>query len=121
ISPMELMCSVHGDAISTDDEPASATPSRAVFVSLSVIMGVTTFASLLLNGLVVVASVRYKELRQPLNSALLSLAAADLGMALAGGLPNTITNAVGGLVMGRGGCVTEGFLMSLFGEITGLC
>nr|XP_032828234.1 parapinopsin-like [Petromyzon marinus] len=96
-------------------EPASATPSRAVFVSLSVIMGVTTFASLLLNGLVVVASVRYKELRQPLNSALLSLAAADLGMALAGGLPNTITNAVGGLVMGRGGCVTEGFLMSLFG------
>nr|ANV21070.1 parapinopsin [Geotria australis] len=96
-------------------EPSSATPSRAVFVSLSVIMGITTFASLLLNGLVVVASLRHKELRQPLNTSLLSLAAADLGMALAGGLPNTVTNAVGGLVMGRAGCITEGFLMSFFG------
>ncbi|KAM6977809.1 parapinopsin a [Aplochiton taeniatus] len=94
--------------------------SRRGYTILAVIMGVFSVSGVFLNVLVVVVTARHRQLRQPLNYALVNLAVADLGCAMFGGIPTAITNAMGYFSLGRLGCVAEGFAVSFFG-IAGLC
>uniref|UniRef100_A0A8D2Q1K2 G-protein coupled receptors family 1 profile domain-containing protein n=1 Tax=Varanus komodoensis TaxID=61221 RepID=A0A8D2Q1K2_VARKO len=86
----------------------------------SIIMATSCTLSVILNTTVIVVTIKYKQLRQPINYSLVNLAIADLGAALLGGSLNVETNAVGYYNLGRAGCVTEGFAMAFFG-IVALC
>ncbi|XDV51347.1 hypothetical protein PO909_020234 [Leuciscus waleckii] len=92
----------------------------AGFITLSLLMAVFSITSVVLNTTVIVVTLRHKQLRQPLNFALVNLAVADLGITLTGSVPYVVSNAVGYYIMGRVGCVLEGFSVALFG-ITSLC
>uniref|UniRef100_A0A8C2XES1 Rhodopsin n=1 Tax=Cyclopterus lumpus TaxID=8103 RepID=A0A8C2XES1_CYCLU len=94
--------------------------SQTGYTVLAVIMGVFSMAGILLNVLVIVVTVRHRQLRQPLSYALVNLAICDLGCAVFGGLPTTVTSAMGYFSLGQVGCVLEGFAVSFFG-ISSLC
>ena len=64
----------------------------------------------------VVVTISHRQLRQPLNFALVNLAIADLGCAIFCGVPTMVTNAMGYFSLGRLGCVLEGFAVAFFGE-----
>ncbi|XP_067090275.1 parapinopsin-like [Osmerus mordax] len=83
-------------------------------------MAIFTGPAIVLNATVIVVTLMHRQLRQPLNYALVNMAVADLGAALTGGVLSVVNNAVGYFSMGRVGCVMEGFSVSLFG-ITSLC
>ncbi|XP_061908083.1 parapinopsin a [Entelurus aequoreus] len=83
-------------------------------------MGVFSVMGVALNIMVIVVTVRHKQLRQPLSYALVNLAVCDLGCALFGGLPTMVTTAMRYTDFGRVGCVLEGFAVSFFG-IASLC
>ncbi|XP_061419010.1 parapinopsin-like isoform X2 [Lethenteron reissneri] len=105
---------------SSTNETSTATPAPSLgpvgYGLLAALMGVTTAASVTLNSIVVATTVRYRALRQPLNYALLSLACADLGVALGGGVATTVTNALRSqLQMEDALCQAEGFLVAFFG------
>ncbi|XP_015246089.1 PREDICTED: parapinopsin-like [Cyprinodon variegatus] len=94
--------------------------SRAGFIVLSIIMAFFTIPAIVLNATVIIVSLMNKQLRQPLNYALVNMAVADLGTAMTGGVLSVINNAQGYFSLGRTGCVMEGFAVSLCG-ITSLC
>ncbi|KAG7519812.1 parapinopsin-like [Solea senegalensis] len=94
--------------------------SRGVYTALAAIMGALSVAGIALNVLVIAVTVRHRQLRQPLSYALVNLAVCDLGCAVFGGLPTTVTTATGHFGLGRVGCVLEGFAVAFFG-ITSLC
>ncbi|XP_061687557.1 parapinopsin b [Syngnathoides biaculeatus] len=83
-------------------------------------MALFTGPAIALNATVIIVSLVHKQLRQPLNYALVNMAAADLGSAMTGGVLSVVNNALGYFSLGRTGCVMEGFAVSLFG-ITSLC
>lgn len=90
--------------------------SQTGFTTLAAIMGVFSVAGIILNVLVIVVTVSHRKLRQPLSYALVNLAICDLGCAVFGGLPTTVTSAMGYFSLGRVGCVLEGFAVAFFGE-----
>lgn len=92
--------------------------SRTGYTILAVIMGVFSAAGIILNVVVIVVTVKHRQLRQPLSYALVNLAVCDLGCAVFGGLPTTVTSAMGYFNLGRVGCVLEAFAVSFFGEST---
>ncbi|XP_041836700.1 parapinopsin-like [Melanotaenia boesemani] len=94
--------------------------SRTGFIILSIIMAIFTFPAIVLNATVIIVSLMHKQLRQPLNYALVNMAVADLGTAMTGGVLSVVNNAQGYFSLGRTGCVMEGFAVSLCG-ITSLC
>ncbi|XP_018536989.1 parapinopsin-like [Lates calcarifer] len=94
--------------------------SRVGFIILSIIMALFTGPAIVLNATVIIVSLMHKQLRQPLNYALMNMAVADLGTAMTGGVLSVVNNAQGYFSLGRTGCVMEGFAVSLFG-ITSLC
>ncbi|XP_039652547.1 parapinopsin-like isoform X1 [Perca fluviatilis] len=94
--------------------------SRIGFIILSIIMAIFTGPAIILNATVIIVSLMHKQLRQPLNFALVNMAVADLGTAMTGGVLSVVNNAQGYFSLGRTGCVMEGFAVSLFG-ITSLC
>uniref|UniRef100_UPI0037E7C5DE parapinopsin-like n=1 Tax=Semicossyphus pulcher TaxID=241346 RepID=UPI0037E7C5DE len=94
--------------------------SRTGFIILSIIMALFTGPAIVLNATVIIVSLMHKQLRQPLNFALVNMAVADLGTAMTGGVLSVVNNAQGYFSLGRTGCVMEGFAVSLFG-ITSLC
>ncbi|KAK5933997.1 hypothetical protein CgunFtcFv8_014433 [Champsocephalus gunnari] len=94
--------------------------SRTGFLILSIIMAIFTVPAIILNATVIIVSLLHKQLRQPLNFALVNMAVADLGTAMTGGVLSVINNAQGYFSLGRTGCVMEGFAVSFFG-ITSLC
>uniref|UniRef100_A0A673G9G4 Parapinopsin a n=1 Tax=Sinocyclocheilus rhinocerous TaxID=307959 RepID=A0A673G9G4_9TELE len=109
--------------------PGSAIPTSAVndaimprmgYTILAVIIGFFSVFGIILNMTVIVVTLKHRQLRQPLNFALVNLAVADLGCATFGGLPTMVTNAMGYFSLGRVGCVLEGFAVAFFG-IAGLC
>ncbi|XP_051526141.1 parapinopsin a [Myxocyprinus asiaticus] len=109
--------------------PAGALPSDLVnddimprmgYTILAVIIGFFSFFGVILNVTVIIVTLQHRQLRQPLNFALVNLAVADLGCATFGGLPTMVTNAMGYFSLGRLGCVLEGFAVAFFG-IAGLC
>uniref|UniRef100_A0A8D2KYU0 G-protein coupled receptors family 1 profile domain-containing protein n=1 Tax=Varanus komodoensis TaxID=61221 RepID=A0A8D2KYU0_VARKO len=93
---------------------------RIGYTIIAIIMATSCTLSVILNTTVIVVTIKYKQLRQPINYSLVNLAIADLGAALLGGSLNVETNAVGYYNLGRAGCVTEGFAMAFFG-IVALC
>ncbi|TNM88859.1 parapinopsin-like [Takifugu flavidus] len=93
---------------------------RSGFIALSVIMALLTGPAIVLNATVIIVSLMHKQLRQPLNYALVNMAVADLGTAMTGGLLSVVNNAQGYFSLGRTGCVLEGFAVSLCG-IASLC
>uniref|UniRef100_A0A3Q0S1U0 Parapinopsin a n=1 Tax=Amphilophus citrinellus TaxID=61819 RepID=A0A3Q0S1U0_AMPCI len=94
--------------------------SRTGYTILAIIMGAFSVGGIILNVLVIVVTVRHRQLRQPLSYALVNLAVCDLGCAVFGGLPTTVTSAMGYFSLGRVGCVLEAFAVSFFG-IASLC
>ncbi|KAM3621632.1 uncharacterized protein V6R79_013836 [Siganus canaliculatus] len=94
--------------------------SRTGYIILSIIMACFTGPAIVLNTTVIIVTLMYKQLRQPLNYALVNMAVADLGTAMTGGVLSVVNNAQGHFSLGRTGCVMEGFAVSLFG-ITSLC
>ncbi|KAK2851493.1 hypothetical protein Q5P01_007769 [Channa striata] len=94
--------------------------SSTGYTVLAVIMGVFSVVGIILNVLVIVVTVRHRQLRQPLNYALVNLAICDLGCAVFGGVPTTVTSAMGYFSLGRVGCVLEAFAVAFFG-IASLC
>ncbi|XP_056585516.1 parapinopsin a isoform X1 [Triplophysa dalaica] len=94
--------------------------SRFGYTILAVIIGFFSVCGIILNVTVIVVTLRHRQLRQPLNFALVNLAVADLGCAVFGGLPTVVTNGMGYFSLGRVGCVLEGFAVAFFG-IAGLC
>nr|XP_057902081.1 parapinopsin-like [Doryrhamphus excisus] len=107
----------HNSSISSRWEPPL---SHGGFILLSVVMALFTGPAIVLNATVIIVSLMHKQLRQPLNYALLNMAVADLGSAGTGGVLSVVHNAHGYFSLGRTGCVMEGFAVSLFG-ITSLC
>lgn len=89
---------------------------RSGFIVLSIIMALVTAPAIVLNATVIIVSLMHKQLRQPLNYALVNMAVADLGTAMTGGLLSVVNNAQGYFSLGRTGCVLEGFAVSLCGE-----
>ncbi|CAG13347.1 unnamed protein product [Tetraodon nigroviridis] len=79
-------------------------------------MGMLSVGGIILNVLVIVVTLKHRQLRQPLNYALVNLAICDLGCALFGGIPTTVTSAMGYFSLGRLGCVLEGFAVAFFGR-----
>lgn len=101
----------------TEEEDPPLLLSRSAYVALAALMGVFSAAGILLNLLVMVVTVRHRQLRQqPLSYALVNLAVCDLGCAAFGGVPTAVANAMGYFSMGRLGCVLEGFAVSFFGK-----
>ncbi|XP_018967793.2 parapinopsin b [Cyprinus carpio] len=106
---------------SIHDDPGANVPLPwAGYITLSLLMAMFSITAVVLNSTVIVVTLRHKQLRQPLNFALVNLAVADLGITLTGSVPSVVTNAVGYYITGRVGCVLEGFCVALFG-ITALC
>uniref|UniRef100_A0A8C2J587 Parapinopsin-like n=1 Tax=Cyprinus carpio TaxID=7962 RepID=A0A8C2J587_CYPCA len=103
-----------------DDPGANAPLPWAGYITLSLLMAMFSITAVVLNATVIAVTLRHKQLRQPLNFALVNLAVADLGITLTGSVPSVVTNAVGYYITGRIGCVLEGFCVALFG-ITALC
>lgn len=92
--------------------------SHTGFIILSIIMAIFTGPAIILNAIVIIVSLMYKQLRQPLNYALVNMAVADLGTAMTGGVLSVVNNAQGYFSLGRTGCVMEGFAVSLCGEFS---
>lgn len=90
--------------------------SHTGFIILSIIMAIFTGPAIVLNATVIIVSLMHKQLRQPLNYALVNMAVADLGTAMTGGVLAVVNNAQGYFSLGRTGCVMEGFAVSLCGE-----
>lgn len=90
--------------------------SRTGYTILAVIMGVFSVGGIILNVLVIVVTVKHRQLRQPLSYALVNLAICDLGCAVFGGLPTTVNSAMGYFSLGRVGCILGGFAVAFFGE-----
>ncbi|XP_053174159.1 parapinopsin a [Scomber japonicus] len=112
---------LHGNSSSSSQSSVNEELlSRTGYTILAVIMGVFSVAGIMLNVLVIVVTVKHRQLRQPLSYALVNLAICDLGSAVFGGLPTTVTNAMGYFSLGRVGCVLEAFAVAFFG-IASLC
>ncbi|XP_074498842.1 parapinopsin a [Sebastes fasciatus] len=113
---MEHLSPHDGNSSSVNTELLSPTG----YTVLAVIMGVLSVTGIILNLLVIVVTVKHRQLRQPLSYALVNLAICDLGCAVFGGVPTTVTSAMGYFSLGRVGCVLEGFAVAFFG-IASLC
>ncbi|XP_035008341.1 parapinopsin [Hippoglossus stenolepis] len=100
--------------------PGDPPLSRTGFIILSILMALFTGPAIVLNATVIIVSLMHKQLRQPLNYALVNMAVADLGTAMTGGVLSVVNNAQGYFSLGRTGCVMEGFAVALCG-ITSLC
>ncbi|XP_057228031.1 pinopsin-like [Malurus melanocephalus] len=88
---------------------------RATYVVVAVLMGLVVASASLLNGLVIVVSVRHRRLRSPLNYILVNLAAANLLVTLCGSSVSLSNNIRGFFAFGRRLCELEGFMVSLTG------
>ncbi|MBN3311232.1 OPSP protein, partial [Amia calva] len=87
---------------------------RIGYTMLAFIMAVFSTAAIILNSTVILVTIRYRQLRHPINYSLVNLAVADLGVSLSGGLMTVVTNAMGYFSLGRTGCVIEGFAVAFF-------
>ncbi|XP_049592824.1 vertebrate ancient long opsin a [Syngnathus scovelli] len=103
-----------------DDDPFTG-PIKNIapwnFTILALLMFVVTFLSLSENFLVMFATYKFKQLRQPLNYIIVNLAIADFLVSLTGGLISFLTNARGYFFLGRWACVLEGFAVTFFGIV----
>nr|AAZ99878.1 long-wave sensitive opsin [Myrmecobius fasciatus] len=92
---------------------------RWVYNLTSFWMIFVVIASVFTNGLVLVATMKFKKLRHPLNWILVNLAVADLGETIIASTISVINQIYGYFILGHPMCVLEGYTVSLCG-ITGL-
>ncbi|NXL43063.1 OPSP protein, partial [Podilymbus podiceps] len=113
----------------SDEPPNNGTPgpfdgpqwphqaSRGIYLSVAVLMGIVVVSASVVNGLVIVVSIRYKKVRSPLNYILVNLAVADLLVTLCGSSVSFSNNINGFFVFGKQMCELEGFMVSLTGIV----
>uniref|UniRef100_A0A8C4TJ21 Parapinopsin a n=1 Tax=Erpetoichthys calabaricus TaxID=27687 RepID=A0A8C4TJ21_ERPCA len=118
--PHRNMKSAEDQAVATEADEETAPVPRFAYSILAVIMAIFCLSSVVLNTTVIWVTIRHRQLRQPINYALVNLAVADLGVTVSGGLLTAITNSMGYFSLGRAGCVIEGFSVAFFG-IVALC
>nr|QKK13229.1 long wavelength-sensitive opsin [Hydrophis peronii]BCF80144.1 long-wave-sensitive opsin [Hydrophis ornatus] len=92
---------------------------RWVYNLTSLWMIFVVVASVFTNGLVLVATAKFKKLRHPLNWILVNLAIADLGETVIASTISVINQVFGYFILGHPMCVLEGYTVSVCG-ITGL-
>lgn len=73
-------------------------------------------ASVLTNGIVLVATFKFKKLRHPLNWILMNLAIADLGETVIASTISVINQIFGYFILGHPLCVIEGYTVSVCGK-----
>ncbi|XP_023605252.1 long-wave-sensitive opsin 1-like, partial [Myotis lucifugus] len=86
---------------------------RWVYHLTSAWMVFVVIASVFTNGLVLVATMRFKKLRHPLNWILVNLAVADLAETLIASTISVVNQIYGYFVLGHPLCVVEGYTVSL--------
>lgn len=86
------------------------------FHLLSALMFLVTSLSLFENFTVILITVKFKQLRQPLNYVIVNLSVADFFVSLVGGTISFLTNLKGYFYMGHWACVLEGFAVTFFGK-----
>lgn len=86
------------------------------FHLLSALMFLVTSLSLFENFIVIFMTVKFKQLRQPLNYVIVNLSVADFLVSLVGGTISFLTNLKGYFYMGHWACVLEGFAVTFFGK-----
>nr|ACZ97935.1 long wavelength-sensitive cone opsin [Sinocyclocheilus yangzongensis] len=92
---------------------------RWVYNLATVWMFFVVVASTFTNGLVLVATAKFKKLRHPLNWILVNLALADLGETLLASTISVINQFFGYFILGHPMCIFEGYTVSVCG-IAGL-
>lgn len=91
-----------------------------MYLPVAVLMGIAVVSVLVVNGFVIMVSIRYKKLQSPLNYILVNLAVADLLVTLCGS-PVSFSNNINGFFMfGKPMCELEAFMVSLTGKDTNL-
>ncbi|XP_066490973.1 pinopsin-like [Tiliqua scincoides] len=90
---------------------------RSIYTSVAVLMGTLVISASVVNGLVIVVSIRYKKLRLPLNYILVNLAVADLLVTIFGSTISFANNVNGFFIFGQTACKFEGFMVSLTGIV----
>ncbi|XP_067881752.1 LOW QUALITY PROTEIN: red-sensitive opsin-like [Heterodontus francisci] len=78
-------------------------------------MIVMVIASIFTNGLVLVATWKFRKLRHPLNWILVNMAIADLGETLLSSTISIINQIFGCFILGHPMCIFEGFTVSMCG------
>ncbi|KAH0623637.1 hypothetical protein JD844_006598 [Phrynosoma platyrhinos] len=91
------------------------------FHLISALMFVVTFLSLSENFTVILVTIKFKQLRQPLNYVIVNLSMADFLVSLIGGTISFSTNLKGYFYMGHWACVLEGFAVTFFGKQKSFC
>lgn len=86
------------------------------FHLISALMSLVTLLSLSENFTVILVTLKFKQLRQPLNYVIVNLSVADFLVSLVGGTISFFTNLKGYFYMGRWACVLEGFAVTFFGK-----
>ncbi|KAF1437219.1 Pinopsin, partial [Spheniscus demersus] len=90
---------------------------QGMYLPVAVLMGIAVVSALVVNGLVIMVSIRYKKLQSPLNYILVNLAVADLLVTLCGS-PVSFSNNINGFFMfGKPMCELEAFMVSLTGIV----
>lgn len=92
---------------------------RWVYNLTSLWMIFVVVASVFTNGLVLVATWKFKKLRHPLNWILVNLAVADLGETVIASTISVINQIAGYFILGHPLCVIEGYTVSACGEGAG--
>lgn len=87
------------------------------FYLLSALMFLVTVLSLSENFTVILVTLKYKQLRQPVNYVIVNLSVADFLVSLIGGTISILTNLKGYFYMGHWACVLEGFAVTFFGKL----
>ncbi|XP_069467511.1 vertebrate ancient opsin-like [Ambystoma mexicanum] len=97
------------------------TPLKSVppwtFRLLATLMFLVTSLSLSENFVVILVTIKYKQLRQPLNYIIVNLSVADFLVSLIGGSISFLTNTKGYFYLGPWTCVLEGFAVTFFGIV----
>eukprot|EP00076_Gallus_gallus_P036441 XP_025001979.1 red-sensitive opsin isoform X1 [Gallus gallus] len=88
---------------------------RWVYNLTSLWMIFVVAASVFTNGLVLVATWKFKKLRHPLNWILVNLAVADLGETVIASTISVINQISGYFILGHPMCVVEGYTVSACG------
>lgn len=89
---------------------------RWVYNLATVWMFFVVIASVFTNGLVLVATWKFKKLRHPLNWILVNLAIADLGETVFASTISVCNQFFGYFILGHPMCVFEGFTVSTCGK-----
>lgn len=80
-------------------------------------MIIVVILSVFTNGLVLVATAKFKKLQHPLNWILVNLAIADIGETLLASTISVINQVFGYFILGHPMCVFEGFTVSTCGKM----